>query len=187
MLQRALATCDRVISEARRGRAKIFYAENWVYAPAIQKECEILHKSGAQILWMIGEESHSGSHSPSYGVWAEAGGGSLVGKGCHPLTAALYLKQEEGRAGGGPPDQAFDGERTDARDHLAPGLPRSRVPANRLPRRRGLLAGPRRLRGRDGGGLFSAEVVLGGITSLVARGSSQQPPHEVPSSTRSTR
>jgi predicted dehydrogenase len=103
MLQRALATCDRVISEARRGRAKIFYAENWVYAPAIQKECEILRKSGAQILWMIGEESHSGSHSPSYGVWAEAGGGSLVGKGCHPLTAALYLKQEEGRAGGGKP------------------------------------------------------------------------------------
>lgn len=103
MLREALATCDRVRSAARRGRAKIFYAENWVYAPAIQKEREILLKSGAQILWMIGEESHSGSHSPSYGIWAEAGGGSLVGKGCHPLTAALYLKQEEGRANGGAP------------------------------------------------------------------------------------
>ena len=103
MLSKAVATCDRVLSRRTRGEAKIFYAENWVYAPAIQKEREILVKSAAQILWMIGEESHSGSHSPSYGVWAEAGGGSLVGKGCHPLTAALYLKQEEGRAGGGAP------------------------------------------------------------------------------------
>lgn len=103
MVREALATCDRLISTARRARAKILYAEPWVYAPAIQKEREILLKTGAQILWMIGEESHSGSHSPSYGVWAEAGGGSLVGKGCHPLTAALYLKQEEGRARGGPP------------------------------------------------------------------------------------
>ena len=103
MLEQAVATCDRVIAAGRRGRAKILYAENWVYAPAIQKEREILVKTAAQILWMIGEESHSGSHSTSYGVWAEAGGGSLVGKGCHPLTAALFLKQEEGRAGGDRP------------------------------------------------------------------------------------
>ena len=45
------------------------YAENWVYAPAVQKEREIVVKTGAQILRMIGEESHSGSHSPSYGIW----------------------------------------------------------------------------------------------------------------------
>jgi predicted dehydrogenase len=103
MLREALATCDHVIAVARRAGARIFYAENWVYAPAVQKEREIILKSGAQILWMLGEESHSGSHSPSYGVWAEGGGGSLVGKGCHPLTAALYLKHEEGRASGGKP------------------------------------------------------------------------------------
>ncbi len=103
LLEQALAACDRVIAAGRRGRAHVCYAENWVYSPAIQKEREILVKSGGQILWMLGEESHSGSHAPSYGVWAEAGGGSLVGKGCHPLTAALYLKQEEGRANGGRP------------------------------------------------------------------------------------
>jgi predicted dehydrogenase len=106
MLAQALATCDRAISAARRGGARLHYAENWVYSPAVQKELEILRKTGGQILWMVGEESHSGSHSPSYGVWAEAGGGSLVGKGCHPLTAALFLKQEEGRAHGGSPIRA---------------------------------------------------------------------------------
>ncbi|MFC2080535.1 gfo/Idh/MocA family oxidoreductase, partial [Bacteroidota bacterium] len=45
--------------------------------------------------------SHSGSHSLDYGNWKLSGGGSLMGKGCHPLTGALYLKQVEGRATNG--------------------------------------------------------------------------------------
>jgi predicted dehydrogenase len=51
----------------------------------------------------LGEESHSGSHSPYYGSWKFSGGGSLVGKGCHPLSAALYLKRVEGEARDGVP------------------------------------------------------------------------------------
>jgi len=81
----------------------VCYAENWIYAPAIQKEREILVKSGGQILWIMGEESHSGSHSPYYGSWKSSGGGSLVGKGCHPLSAALYLKRVEGESRNGVP------------------------------------------------------------------------------------
>ena len=69
-----------------------------MYAPTVAKEREILQKSGGQILWIIGDESHSGSHSPYYGIWRHSGGGSLVGKGCHPLSAALYLKRAEGEA-----------------------------------------------------------------------------------------
>jgi len=79
------------------------YAENFVYAPSVQKEREIIEKSGAQILRMLGEESHSGSHSDTYGFWRLAGGGSLIGKGCHPLTALLYLKRVEGIARNGKP------------------------------------------------------------------------------------
>jgi predicted dehydrogenase len=98
MLREAMASCDRILTAAREAGKKIFYAENWVYAPAIQKEREILTKSGGQILWLIGDESHSGSHSPYYGIWKFSGGGSIVGKGCHPLTAALHLKRVEGGA-----------------------------------------------------------------------------------------
>jgi predicted dehydrogenase len=47
---------------------------------------------------MMGNQSHSGSHSPYYGQWRFSGGGSLVGKGCHPLSAALVLKRAEGSA-----------------------------------------------------------------------------------------
>ena len=98
MLREAMASCDRILAAARDAGRRICYAENWVYAPAVQKEREILVKSGGQILWVIGDESHSGSHSPYYGIWKFSGGGALVGKGCHPLTAVLYLKRAEGEA-----------------------------------------------------------------------------------------
>jgi len=98
MLREALASCDRILAAAKESGKQIAYAENWVYAPAIAKEREILVKSGGQILWIIGDESHSGSHSPYYGAWKFSGGGSAVGKACHPLTAALSLKRSEGEA-----------------------------------------------------------------------------------------
>lgn len=98
MLREAMASCGRILAAAREAGKRICYAENWVYAPAIEKEREILVKSAGQILWIIGDESHSGSHSPYYGIWKFSGGGSLVGKGCHPLTAALHLKRAEGEA-----------------------------------------------------------------------------------------
>ncbi|HEX5484226.1 MAG TPA: Gfo/Idh/MocA family oxidoreductase [Terriglobia bacterium] len=103
MLRETLASCDRILSAAREANKLVCYAENWVYAPAIQKEREILVKSGGQILWMLGDESHSGSHSPYYGMWKFAGGGSLLSKGCHPLTAILSLKRSEGEARNGHP------------------------------------------------------------------------------------
>jgi predicted dehydrogenase len=98
LMKSARASADRIVRAARQRGVVLAYAENWIYAPAVQKEREIIEKTGAQVLWMIGGESHSGSHSPAYGIWKHAGGGSLVGKGCHPLTACLYLKQIEGRA-----------------------------------------------------------------------------------------
>jgi len=95
-LDSALASIGRILEAEKNSAARVLYAENWVYAPAIQKEREIIEKTGAQILWIHGEEAHSGSHAPTYGYWKHSGGGSMLSKGCHPLTAALYLKKVEG-------------------------------------------------------------------------------------------
>jgi predicted dehydrogenase len=103
MLEHAIGSCERMVEAAGAAGKTICYAENWVYAPAIQKETEIVTKSGTQVLWMIGNQSHSGSHSRYYGIWRHSGGGSLVGKGCHPLSAALFLKRAEGSARDGKP------------------------------------------------------------------------------------
>ncbi|RKX74610.1 MAG: gfo/Idh/MocA family oxidoreductase [Spirochaetes bacterium] len=102
-MERAMESVVRMIEAEKASKGKILYAENWVYAPSIQKEREIIEKTGSQILWMHGEESHSGSHSPYYGMWSHSGGGSLMGKGVHPLTGALYLKKVEGRVRGNRP------------------------------------------------------------------------------------
>lgn len=102
-LERAVQSVRRMLEAEKESEGKIMYAENWVYAPAIQKERELLQKTGAQIIWMHGEESHSGSHSLTYGQWQFSGGGSMIGKGCHPLSAAIYLKHVEGRARNGNP------------------------------------------------------------------------------------
>jgi len=103
MLHETLASCNRILDAARASGKQLAYAENFVYAPSVAKEREIVAKSGAQILWMMGEESHSGSHSPYYGIWKFSGGGSLVGKGCHPMSAILYLKRVEGESRDGKP------------------------------------------------------------------------------------
>lgn len=102
-LEHTLGSLRRMLEAEKKSTGRIMYAENWIYAPAIQKEKEIIEKSGAQVLRMLGEESHSGSHSPVYGIWRFSGGGSLIGKGCHPLAGAVYLKYVEGKNRTGKP------------------------------------------------------------------------------------
>ena len=69
-LKKANESVQNLLKAESLSAGQICYAENWVYAPGIQKEREILEKTGAQILWMHGEEAHSGSHSSFYGRWA---------------------------------------------------------------------------------------------------------------------
>ncbi len=102
-LEQALASVERMISAEKKSKGRIMYAENWIYAPAVRKEKEMIEKTKSQVLWMHAEESHSGSHSVTYGQWKFSGGGSMIGKGCHPLSAALYFKQAEGNVNGNRP------------------------------------------------------------------------------------
>jgi len=88
-------------SAAIRETGRLFmYAEDWIYAPAVAKTAEIVRASGDRILFMKAEESHSGSHAAHAAQWAMTGGGSLIRMGCHPLSAALHLKQVEAAARG---------------------------------------------------------------------------------------
>jgi predicted dehydrogenase len=98
---------ERVLEEMEKTRAAInktgrlfMYAEDWIYAPAVTKTVEILKATRDKILFMKGEESHSGSHAAHAAQWAMTGGGSLIRMGCHPLSAVLYLKQMEASARG---------------------------------------------------------------------------------------
>jgi predicted dehydrogenase len=98
MLERLIEELRRLGGAVSAAGITLGYAENFVYAPSIQKEREIIEKTRAQVLRFSGEESHNGSHSPVYGIWEIQGGGALIAKGCHPLGAILYLKRKEGLA-----------------------------------------------------------------------------------------
>jgi predicted dehydrogenase len=121
MLEEAIASARRIIATALKSKRKLCYAENWIYAPAVQKEAEIITKTQGQILWALGNQSHSGSLSPAYGIWRLSGGGSIVGKSCHPLSAILYLKQVEGIARNG---KAIRPKAVSARTHEITQNPR---------------------------------------------------------------
>ena len=98
MYERVLEEMDQTVAAVKAAGKLFMYAEDWVYAPAIAKTAEILKATKDKILFMKGDESHSGSHAAHAAQWAMTGGGSLIRMGCHPLSAVLYLKQVEARA-----------------------------------------------------------------------------------------
>ena len=79
------------------------YAENFVYAPSIQKARRLVEESGSPILEIRAQECHSGSHAAYAKRWRQAGGGALLRLGAHPIGAALYLKRWEGEHRDGKP------------------------------------------------------------------------------------
>jgi len=89
------------LDEFLKGRKEqLFYAENYVYAPAVQKIRQVIEVTGEKFLVLRGDESHSGSHAAHAAHWSESGGGSLIRQGCHPLSALLYLKAIEAKRRG---------------------------------------------------------------------------------------
>jgi predicted dehydrogenase len=87
----------RAIQEAvSRHTVRLGYAENWVYAPPVEKLRRLMRAAGGSILDVRAEECHSGSHSTFARQWKFAGGGSLLRMGVHSVGACLHLKAYEG-------------------------------------------------------------------------------------------
>ena len=106
MLEVAKRNCQAVVEAVTSAGVKFGYAENWIYAPGFLKLWSMAKTAGGTILRIEGEESHSGSHAEYAKRWRFSGGGSLMVKGCHPLSAALQLKWWEGEAKFGKPIRA---------------------------------------------------------------------------------
>ncbi|MCZ7573669.1 MAG: Gfo/Idh/MocA family oxidoreductase [Ardenticatenaceae bacterium] len=96
MLAEALRQADEMLAAARSNRVRLMYAENWVYAPAIEKARRLIAASKGTIMELRGVEAHSGSHAAYAKSWRESGGGALLRLGAHPIGAAIHLKRYEG-------------------------------------------------------------------------------------------
>jgi len=95
MYEEVLASLKRIRKAVAASDKKFMYAENFIYAPAVNKAAEIIRKKKSKILYAKGEESLKGSSSPVAGEWDKTGGGTLIRTGTHPLSAILWLKQQE--------------------------------------------------------------------------------------------
>lgn len=95
MIEKVTHELDEVEKIVNQSKGKFMYAENFVYAPSIQKAKDIIMSRKSKILFALGEESLCGSSSPVAGSWDKNGGGSLIRVGIHPLSAIIYLKKKE--------------------------------------------------------------------------------------------
>jgi predicted dehydrogenase len=103
MLEQVTADMDEIKSALAQYGVKLGYAENWVYAPGVQKAKRLIEASGGTIMDIRGKESHSGSASPYSKRWSDSGGGALLRLAIHPISAAIYLKRVEGEKRFGKP------------------------------------------------------------------------------------
>jgi len=118
----AVGSANRMAEAVRKNNVVLCFAENWHFLPSGLKTCRLMMRSmfkkvrGADGKWALGEpdpgarvmlyrgyEAHSGSGSPVYGELRYAGGGAIMGKACHPLGLALYIKRLEGIVRSGTP------------------------------------------------------------------------------------
>ncbi len=103
MWERARQTARAILDAATSAGVRLCYAENFVYAPPVEKIRRFIRQSGGAILDLRAEESHSGSHAAYSRRWRTSGGGSLLRMGSHPVGAVLHLKAFEGRLRVGAP------------------------------------------------------------------------------------
>ncbi len=87
---------EEMIKAAKDAGVHIYYAEDWMFAPAVTKALELI-KEGAigDVKYMRLREAHCGSHSPFAQKIEYCGGGSMIHLGIHPICFALGYKNNE--------------------------------------------------------------------------------------------
>jgi myo-inositol 2-dehydrogenase / D-chiro-inositol 1-dehydrogenase len=84
---------QEMVEKARAIGKKLYYAEDWLFAPALLKALAIVDEGGiGEQLYIRARECHGGSHSPFAQTIKYCGGGSMVHLGVHPVCFMLSLK-----------------------------------------------------------------------------------------------
>ena len=91
-LATTVADGEAVLAACRDAGVKLFYAEDWVFAPALVRAAEIVAEGGiGEVLYVKAREIHNGSHSPFAKTLQACGGGCLIHLAIHPIGYMLYL------------------------------------------------------------------------------------------------
>lgn len=96
-LATVVADAGDAIEVCHRQGVKLFYAEDWCFAPALQRVTAIV-KEGAigDVVYVKAKEVHCGSHSPFAKNAKTCGGGSLIHLAIHPIGWILHFLSNNG-------------------------------------------------------------------------------------------
>ena len=87
---------EEMVAAAEKAGRHIYYAEDWLFAPAVKKALALVEEGGiGRPLYIRARECHSGSHSPFAQKIELCGGGSMIHLGIHPIGLLLSLKNNE--------------------------------------------------------------------------------------------
>ncbi|MFC1716925.1 Gfo/Idh/MocA family protein [Candidatus Poribacteria bacterium] len=91
-----LEDADAMLEACAKSGVKLMYAEDWVFAPALQRAKKICDEGAiGDILYIKAKETHSGSHSPFAQTIEFCGGGSMIHLGIHPIGCVRWFKEAE--------------------------------------------------------------------------------------------
>ena len=83
---------DKLMEAQVKSGMRFFYAEDWIFAPALQRMETIIKTGGiGNLFYLKGMEVHNGSHSPYAKTIKFCGGGSLIHLGVHPIGYFHHL------------------------------------------------------------------------------------------------
>ena len=92
-LATTVTDAQNMVETASRLNKRIYYAEDWLFAPAFLKAHDIVESGRlGKPLYIRARESHCGSHSPFAQKIEYCGGGCMVHLGVHPVGYMLALK-----------------------------------------------------------------------------------------------
>jgi predicted dehydrogenase len=85
-----------MVEAAKKADKKLYYAEDWLFAPAIIRALEIIEEDAiGEVQFIRAREAHGGSHSPYAQTIEYCGGGCMIHLGIHPIGLALAMKQNK--------------------------------------------------------------------------------------------
>ena len=87
---------EDMVKTAERLGKHIYYAEDWLFAPAFRKAISLIESGQlGRMLYVRARECHSGSHSPFAQSIKYCGGGCMVHLGVHPVAFMLAMKDNK--------------------------------------------------------------------------------------------
>jgi predicted dehydrogenase len=95
-LATTVAHAEEMVRLAEEKGKHIYYAEDWLFSPAIRKALQTVEQGGiGKPVFIRARECHCGSHSPFAQKIQYCGGGSMIHLGIHPVGLMLSLKNNE--------------------------------------------------------------------------------------------